>query len=75
MEPIAVVGLSFKLPQDMDTAESLWTGIATGKCAWSPFPKSRLNFEGTYDPDEERLNSVRLQFAARNMLTVDSSFL
>ena len=70
-----MIGFSFKLPQGMDTADSLWNGIATGKCAWSPFPKTRLNFEGVYDPDEERLNSVRMHYVASNTLTTYFSFL
>lgn len=58
MEPLAIVGLSFKFPQGMETAEALWEGLATSRSAWSPFPESRLNFEGVYDADTGRLNSV-----------------
>lgn len=58
IEPLAIIGLSFKFPQGMETAESLWERLATSRSAWSPFPESRLNFDGVYDPDSARLNSV-----------------
>ena len=56
--PIAVVGLSFRFPQGLESAESFWDALVEGRSAWSTFPKSRINFEGVYDPDQERLNGV-----------------
>ncbi|KAE8372689.1 hypothetical protein BDV26DRAFT_273649 [Aspergillus bertholletiae] len=61
--PIAVVGLSFRFPQGLESAESFWDALAEGRSAWSTFPKSRINFEGVYDPDEERLNGFPLKGA------------
>ena len=58
IEPLAIIGLSFKFPQGLETAEPLWEGLASNRSAWSPFPESRLNFDGIYDPDTGRLNSV-----------------
>ncbi|KAM0168080.1 hypothetical protein ACHAPF_011356 [Botrytis cinerea] len=63
IEPLAIIGLSFKFPQGMETAESLWEGLASNRSAWSPFPESRLNFDGIYDPDTGRLNSFPLKGA------------
>ncbi|KAF7899503.1 hypothetical protein EAF00_003839 [Botryotinia globosa] len=63
IEPLAIIGLSFKFPQGMETAESLWERLATSQSAWSPFPESRLNFDGVYDPDSARLNSFPLKGA------------
>jgi hypothetical protein len=57
--PIAIIGLSFRFPQGMESPDSFWDALSDGRSAWSTFPKSRLNFEGVYDPDEERLNGVR----------------
>ncbi|APA10781.1 hypothetical protein sscle_07g055510 [Sclerotinia sclerotiorum 1980 UF-70] len=63
IEPLAIVGLSFKFPQGMETANSLWKGLASSRSAWSSFPESRLNFDGVYDPDTGRLNSFPLKGA------------
>lgn len=57
--PIAIIGLSFKFPQGMESVDSFWDALSAGRSAWSTFPESRLNFEGVYDPDQERLNGVR----------------
>ena len=56
--PIAVVGMSFRFPQGLESAESFWEALAEGRSAWSTFPKSRINFDGVYDADQERLNGV-----------------
>ncbi|KAF7881904.1 uncharacterized protein EAF02_006592 [Botrytis sinoallii] len=63
IESLAIIGLSFKFPQGMETAESLWEGLTTSRSAWSPFPESRLNFDGVYDSDSGRLNSFPLKGA------------
>lgn len=57
--PIAVVGMSFRFPQGLESAESFWEALEEGRSAWSTFPKDRINPDGVYDPDEERLNAVR----------------
>jgi hypothetical protein len=57
--PIAIIGLSFRFPQGMESEDSFWDALSAGRSAWSTFPTSRLNFEGVYDPDAERLNGVR----------------
>ena len=57
-EPLAIIGLSFRFPQGMETTRALWNGLISKRSAWSEFPSTRLNFQGIYDPDEERLNSV-----------------
>ncbi|PLB48691.1 hypothetical protein P170DRAFT_358230 [Aspergillus steynii IBT 23096] len=61
--PIAVIGIAFKLPQGIESVDSLWETLSAGRSAWSPFPPSRLNPTGIYDPDDERLNSFPLKGA------------
>ncbi|KAL4911017.1 hypothetical protein BDW74DRAFT_172471 [Aspergillus multicolor] len=61
--PLAVVGMAFKFPQGLDTADSFWEALCAARSAWSPFPSSRLNSDGVYDADEERLNSFPLKGA------------
>jgi hypothetical protein len=56
--PIAIVGMSFRFPRGLESAESFWEALAEGRSAWSTFPSSRIHFDGVYDPDQERLNGV-----------------
>lgn len=58
--PLALIGMAFKFPQGLDTADSFWEALCAARSMWSQFPPSRLNFDGVYDADEERLNSVCL---------------
>lgn len=58
--PIAVIGMSFRLPRGLESAESFWEALSEGRSTWSTFPESRLHFDGVYDPDEERLNGVSI---------------
>ena len=60
-ETIAIVGLSFKFPQDLNTPDSLWQALAQKKSVMTGFPKSRLDVEQFYDPDLKRINGVRIK--------------
>ncbi|KAL4740606.1 hypothetical protein BDV11DRAFT_214040 [Aspergillus similis] len=55
--------MAFRFPQGRDTADSFWEALCTARSMWSQFPPSRLNFDGVYDADEERLNSFPLKGA------------
>lgn len=57
-EPIAVVGLSFKLPQESTSEETFWDLLLNGRCAKTPFPKTRLNTDAFYHDDPSRHYSV-----------------
>ncbi|KAJ5672272.1 hypothetical protein N7507_001399 [Penicillium longicatenatum] len=61
--PIAVIGMSFRFPRGLESAESFWEALSEGRSAWSSFPESRLHFDGVYDPDEERLNGFPVKGA------------
>jgi hypothetical protein len=60
MDSVAIVGFSFEFPQSITSPESLWQAISQKKSAMTEFPTSRLNARAFYDPDTERLNSVRV---------------
>ena len=60
LEPLAVVGLSLKFPQDATSAESFWNMLLERRCASTEFPKDRMNIDAFYHPDRDRQGSVSL---------------
>ena len=59
LEPIAVVGLSLKFPDDAISVESFWNMLIEGRCASEDFPKDRLNLNAFYDPNPDKQGTVR----------------
>lgn len=59
-EPIAIIGMSSKFAGDATNTEKLWRMLAEGRSGWTPFPSSRFRSEGVYHPNNEKLNSVRI---------------
>lgn len=53
LEPIAVVGMSCRLPGDASDTQKLWELLTKGRSAWSKVPKDRWNQEGFHDPAAE----------------------
>ena len=56
--PIAVVGMSCRLPGDATNVESLWKMCVESRDAWGSIPEDRFNLEGHYHPDSNRAGSV-----------------
>lgn len=61
MEPIAVVGLATRFPQQATSTESLWELLLQARSTWSPIPKGRFNAEAFYHPDPEHGGTVRAE--------------
>jgi acyl transferase domain-containing protein len=52
-EPIAIVGLSCRLPGGADTPDKLWDIISSKQQCWSPVPPSRYNEHAFHHPDPD----------------------
>jgi acyl transferase domain-containing protein len=50
-EPIAIVGMSCRLPPDIDGPEDYWRGLLAGVDAVSEVPADRWLVDSVYDPD------------------------
>lgn len=58
MEPIAVVGFSFKLPQNADDESSFWEVLEGRRNLMTEWPETRTNLESFYDADSDKQNVV-----------------
>jgi acyl transferase domain-containing protein len=58
MDDIAIVGLALRFPGDATSPQKLWEVLERKASQWSEFPKDRLNIDGYYHPDSQRLGSV-----------------
>ena len=71
MEPIAVVGLAFKLPGGAEDDDGFWDILQQGKNVMTTWPKSRTNIDAFYDADPERLNTVRRRLSLSTLVMTD----
>lgn len=60
LEPIAIVGLATRFPQQATGTERLWEMLLQARSTWSAIPKDRFNSEAFYHPDREHGGTVSL---------------
>lgn len=58
MEPIAIVGFSFKLPQEAEDTHSFWQMLKEGRNVKTDWPESRINIEAFHDPSPKKAHTV-----------------
>ena len=58
--PIAVVGISCRMPGDATDPENLWKMISEGRSAWSEVPPDRFNVNAFHHPSGDRQGTVSL---------------
>jgi acyl transferase domain-containing protein len=63
LEPLAIVGLSLRLPQDATTAESFWKMLEQKRCAMTEIPARRMDINAYYHP-ADRVDTVRTTLEA-----------
>lgn len=56
--PIAIIGAACRFPGGATDLEKLWSLLADGRSAWTPIPADRMNIDGYYHPDPERVGGV-----------------
>ena len=57
--PIAIIGMSCRLPGGASNIEKFWELASEGRSAWSKIPENRFNVDAFYHPDSDRTNCVR----------------
>lgn len=60
VDSIAVIGFSFKFPQEATTADAFWKMLNDSRCAMTDFPDDRLNIGSFYHADTNRRGTVRI---------------
>ncbi|WP_308403059.1 beta-ketoacyl synthase N-terminal-like domain-containing protein, partial [Streptomyces sp. BV286] len=64
-EPIAIVGIGCRFPRGIRTPEQLWTLVADGEEALTPFPEDRgWDIDSLYHPDPEHLGTTYTKVGA-----------
>ena len=58
--PIAIVGMSCRLPRSTSKPEDLWRMCAEQRDVWQPTPKERIAHDTFYHPDPARRGTVGL---------------
>lgn len=56
--PIAIVGMSCRLPGGVSNLEGFWNLISEGRSAWSKVPESRFNVDAFYNQNPDRTDTV-----------------
>ena len=62
MEPLAIVGLSLKFPQDASSPEAFWEMLMRKKSAMTVIPDDRFNVDAHYHPDKNRTSMVSISW-------------
>jgi acyl transferase domain-containing protein len=57
-DPVVVCGFAVKFPGDASNSEAFWKMMLEKQCASSEFPRQRVNIDGFYQKDSNRLNTV-----------------
>ena len=58
IEPIAIIGLSLKFPQDVTSLDKFWNLLLEQGNTATEFPSDRLSASGLHHPDPNRRGTV-----------------
>ncbi|TEY78486.1 hypothetical protein BOTCAL_0048g00120 [Botryotinia calthae] len=77
IEPIAIVGLSLKFPQDATSPEAFWKMMAEKRHGMKEFPTDRMNVNAFYHPNNTRRNAFPVRgghFIKEDLGVFDAKF-
>lgn len=77
MEPLAIVGFSFRFPQDAASSEGFWAMMNEKWYATTHIPRDRFNVDAYYRSSKERTDTLNLQeanFMDEDMGAFDAPF-
>jgi acyl transferase domain-containing protein len=69
LEPLAVIGLSFRLPGNAETTDAFWNMLISKRSASKVTPRSRFDPDAHYNADASRIGS--LSYRGGNFLDGD----
>lgn len=58
MEPVAIIGFSFRFPQDAVDEESFWKILQEGRNVKTDWPESRINIDAFHNKDPKKTHMV-----------------
>ncbi|KAL0256846.1 Type I Iterative PKS [Diplodia seriata] len=75
--PIAIVGMSCRLPGDVSTLEEFWRLMSRARSGWSEIPKDRFSKDAYWHPNPEKkgcFNTVGGYFLNQDLACFDAPF-
>lgn len=75
--PIAIVGMSCRLPGNVNTLDEFWTMLSRSRDGWGPIPESRMSSEAYYHPNPQKhgcFNQTGGYFMDRDYAQFDAPF-
>ncbi|KAG5979385.1 Type I Iterative PKS [Claviceps digitariae] len=76
-EPIAIVGMSCRLPGHVSTLDGFWTLMSRARSGWCEIPKDRVSKDGYWHPNPEKkgcFNSSGGYFLQEDISEFDATF-
>ena len=61
LEPIAIIGIAARFPQDATCSTAFWEMMQKGRSGMTEVPLDRFNIDSFYHPDGERLDTLNVR--------------
>ncbi|KAF2465949.1 BcPKS1, polyketide synthase [Lindgomyces ingoldianus] len=77
VEPLAVVGISLKYPQDATSPERFWNMMEERRCAMTEWPRDRVNIDAFYNQEQASKSEIPARgahFLQEDLGLFDASF-
>ncbi|KAF7563745.1 hypothetical protein G7046_g409 [Stylonectria norvegica] len=77
LEPIAIIGMSCRLPGSAQDPSSLWDMLVSGRTAWTPGPGKRFNMKAFQDPSAHKAGTTNTgggHFLKEDVSAFDAAF-